>query len=128
MLPEVDSLPRTEGKVAGLKRDRETGRRQRRADVTRHIVRALSRMTEMRIPLGDMPPKPLLQVVTRRGIRVLLNKKAGGRVLDHQRAKALQRTAGVNHRLDLRRDFVEAVPPRPDRDVPYQISSLFIPF
>ena len=43
MFPEIDSLPRAEAEAAILERDRQSRRRDRRSDMTRHVVWTLGR-------------------------------------------------------------------------------------
>src|SRR5690606_38019496 len=62
VFPEIDSLPRAECQPAADERNRERRRRDRRPDMTRHVVRSFRRVGEMRIPFRYVPLHPRLEI------------------------------------------------------------------
>ena len=62
VLEHVDSLPCPQRGPAGAHGDRQLGRRERRADVGRHVVRALGRVAIQARVLRHDPPEEIVQI------------------------------------------------------------------
>ena len=108
MLPQVDPLPRPECESALDEGDRQRRRRDRRADVGGHVVRTFERVRVVRVAFRDVSIDPLLQVVPGARVRVLLDRQAGRRMLDHDRAQAVVEVRLGDDPLYVTRELVEA--------------------
>lgn len=116
VFPEVDALPATEPEVAIEKWYCKRRRCQRRFDVGGHVVRTLGRMGVERVILLHESIEPILEVVSRGGIGIFLNRQAGGRVPDHDGAQTVRGTVPADDRPDLVRDLEKSLSGRRDGD------------
>ena len=89
VLPQINSLPRSEREFAGVDGNGKIHGGQRGADVRGHVVIALGGVAEKRIAIAHEPRKKRVKVAAHIGVGVFLDEQRGGGVPQMQREQAV---------------------------------------
>ena len=75
VFPEINPLPRSEREPAALYRNGKVHRRQRRADMRRHVIIALGGVDEQRISIPHQPRKKSVQIAAHIRVGIFLDQQ-----------------------------------------------------
>ena len=108
VLPQIDALPGAEHEPTLADRNRDLRRRQRRADMPRHVVEAFFAMAKDRVAVGNEPRHVAVEVGAHFGRGVLLDQQARRRVADEERQEPGREAALGDPRFERARDLEQA--------------------
>ena len=107
---EEDALPSAKGHAAINDGNDLTAAGQRHPDVTRHVVRALVSVNEVRRVLRDKMIEECLKVLPGTRVRILHDDEARRSVLDEDGDSALPDSGGTDDTVDLPGDLIGPLP------------------
>src|SRR5690242_8758126 len=101
VFPQVNPLPCAERQPAAVNRNGKIHRRQRRADVRRHVVLALGGVNKQRVTIRNQPREKGIQIAPHIRIGVFLDQKRGRSMAQMQRDQAVAELVGGNPPLNV---------------------------
>lgn len=116
MLPEIDSLPRSQAEATRDYRQRDTGQGQDAANVCRHIIGPFGSMQEVRPAIGNEVAHETFEVATHIAIRILGHDQRCASVLKKHVAQARRDSRAPHNLLDPVRNVHSAPPGRRNLD------------
>mgnify|MGYP001815464522 CR=1 FL=1 len=106
MLPEIESLPGTQGTAATTHRHSDVRLRQDAANVRRHVVRTFGSMNVNRVAIRHLPGHEGLKILQHGGVRIFAEHQGCARVTNEDLAKAGRDTGIPNDILHITAEFV----------------------